>query len=306
MRALPRSITVAASLASSARLFVACGFIATLLLAAAPIGAQSSTKKTPSRAKIVVKAPDSAAVADSLARLKAAAAVADSAAAAQVVAVPEPPQEKRSFFRRAASKAKQASEKMESVTGISAKDAALAATGVGAAGIVARKMGVDPSAAIGNAIGSATQKSAMNGAASMVPGIPGAPAGGSTGAAMQSMQSMQSMQGLRATSAMQQLAVPNMAQAAAMVGGEDAQVMMQFQQEMIQVTMAATSGDVSARAKLDAWQKMSDKFEVDASALTAAAAGGDAAGYVKLQRMQTQVMRDWLKKYARKPVGAKP
>ncbi|MEO7104658.1 MAG: hypothetical protein ABI311_14755 [Gemmatimonadaceae bacterium] len=250
-----------------------------------------------------MKAPDSAAVADSLARLKAAAAVADSAAAAQVVAVPEPPQEKRSFFRRAASKAKQASEKMESVTGISAKDAALAATGVGAAGIVARKMGVDPSAAIGNAIGSATQKSAMNGAASMVPGIPGAPAGGSTGAAMQSMQSMQ---GLRATSAMQQLAVPNMAQAAAMVGGEDAQVMMQFQQEMIQVTMAATSGDVSARAKLDAWQKMSDKFEVDASALTAAAAGGDAAGYVKLQRMQTQVMRDWLKKYARKPVGAKP
>lgn len=291
MRTEPRSLTVAGSF--PVRLLRVCGFMATILMAA-PALAQSGTAKPPARAKSVIKAPDSAAVTDSLARLK---AHADSTAAAQAAAAAQPPKEKKSFFKRAISSAKQASDKMESATGISAKDAALAATGVGAAGIIGKKMGVDPSAVVGNAIGSAAQKSAMKGATSIVPGVPGAPAGGAVGAALQSVQRAQ------AVPSMQQLAMPNMAQPAAMASGEDAQVMMRFQQEMTQVTMAATTGDPSARAKLDGWQKMSARFDVEAATLMSTAATGDASGYMKLQRMQTNVMREWLDKYSSKRTG---
>jgi len=69
------------------------------------------------------------------------------------------------------------------------------------------------------------------------------------------------------------------------------------------VTMAATTGDPSARAKLDGWQKMSARFDVEAATLMSTAATGDASGYMKLQRMQTNVMREWLDKYSSKRTG---
>jgi hypothetical protein len=312
MNALPGARTVARFFPAGR--LAARGFIAIFFLAAAgaPGAAQSGARK-PSREKNAASAPDSAAVADSLAKLQ---ADTNGVVAGGEVA-PAEPVKKKSFLRRAASSAVKASDKFEDVTGVSVKDAAMAASGAGVAGIAAKKLGVDPSSVVGNAVGNAVGK-AVSGAAGekgVQGAAEGAVQGAVQGAAQGAIPGMAGMPGtagmpnaatIQAMQAMQGAAAANAGQAAMMPGSADTQTMLQFQQEMMQVTMAATTGDAIARAKLDAWQKMSEKFEGEATKLNVAIAGGDATAYVKLQQMQTRMMREWLEKYAAKSPAVKP
>jgi hypothetical protein len=104
--------------------------------------------------------------------------------------------------------------------------------------------------------------------------------------------------------AMKGMTAPRVGQAALLAGAPDAQVMIAFQQDMMQVAMDATSGNAVARAKLDAWQKLSESFEADAAKLSGPAAAGDMAAYAKLQQLQVGVMREWLDRYGSKAAKA--
>lgn len=86
----------------------------------------------------------------------------------------------------------------------------------------------------------------------------------------------------------------------------DAQIMIEFQQSMMTLSMEATAGSASARSKLDAWRKMSEKFEAEATKLNPSIAAGDMTAYVTLQALQTKLMRDWLTKYGDAPMKAAP
>ena len=254
------------------------------------------------------------------------------------VALPPDTATKQSLFSRARAVAGKATDKAQSVTGLSAKDAALAVSGVGVVGIAARKagvdpaalagkamnkVGVDPSALAGNAMGkltSAAQQKAMRGQ-----GVPTAIPGDSTraqGVQLQAMQAQamqaQAMQA-QAMQAQAMQAQAMQAQAAAQTGTRrkgagsspmtgamygttpDAQLMLDFQRSMSQTAMDASNGSESARAKLEAWQVMSAKYTVDAQKLSASAAGGDMTAYAKLQQTQLALMREWLNRYGSKP-----
>jgi hypothetical protein len=273
--------------------------LAILLVAgiAAPAHGQFGALRRLKDLKDAVSGPDSAArVKDSLAKI--------SIANGEVVA-PDSAKGGQSLFSRATSAAGKASDKFEKVTGVSAKDAALVASGAGVAGIAAKKLGVDPMSLAGNAMGrmsASAQKKALQ-AQGAVPGssamqaLQGAPSG-------QAMQAMQAMQLQAQAQALKGMTAPNVGQAALLAGAPDARVMLLFQQEMMQVAMDATSGNAPARAKLDGWQKLSASFDTDASKLTASASAGDMTAYAKLQQMQVDVMREWINRYGSKAARA--
>jgi hypothetical protein len=217
---------------------------------------------------------------------------------------------KGSLLQRGVAAGKSASDKMEAATGISAKDAALMATGVGAGGLVAKKLGVDPMSmgqqAMANAKMKAQQK-AMD-AASGATGYSASGLGGMTSKAQQ----MAGMSGMPSAAQLQQMQsaiaaanagrsksakVPN---AAAMVGmglsgftPADAEALVAFQQEMMQVAIAASAGDAAAKARLDSWQALTVKHEAEIQKLSLAASAGDAAAVQKLQLMQFTIMKEW-------------
>jgi hypothetical protein len=214
----------------------------------------------------------------------------------------------RSLLARGVSAASSASNKLEETTGISAKDAALAATGIGATNLIAKKMGVDPmsmgSAVMNNAKANAKQR-AMN-AATGATGV-GAMPGAQGAAMMQGMQGMQSkmmgmagglpggMTGMPAAgarakvpsgAAMGMAGMPGVTQA-------DAEALVAFQQEMMQVAMQASTGDAAAKARLEAWQALTVKHEGEIQKLSLQAQGGDVAAMQKLQMMQFTIMKEW-------------
>jgi hypothetical protein len=210
------------------------------------------------------------------------------------------------------------SDKMEKATGISAKDAALAATGVGASGLLAKKMGVDPMSLGKAAIASAKQagqQKAMNATAGLVglpkgPSIPGMP----DMARLQAMQGAAGMmQGAMAKASAARMKSAAAGNGATMMGGAgiagftqaDADALAAFQLEMMQVAMAASAGDVSAKARLDAWQALTLKHQPEIEKLSLQAQGGDMAAIQKLQMMQFTIIREWASTGSRLPKALK-
>ena len=269
--------------------------------------------------KRLKRGPDSASIVnDSLAKLRA-------PVTASVAPVADTAQAGQSRFQRAKAAAVAASNKFEDVTGVSTKDAALAMSGAGVAGIAAKKLGVDPTSLATKALtkaGEASQKKSManakdapgahssggspmmslqglaNGAASARGAHAGSAAGarGSADAAgmqqqMQTMQAMQMMQGGRGAGL---AAATNPGKDGYMASSVDAETMLAFQQDMMQVAMAATSGDAKARARLDRWNELSEKMEPEMRTLSVSATAGDMNAMVKMQSMQTAAMREWM------------
>jgi hypothetical protein len=285
--------------------------------------------------KKLKRGPDSATlVNDSLAKLR--------AAASGIVAPADTAPAGPSRFQRAKAAAVAASNKFEDVTGVSTKDAALAMSGAGVAGIAAKKLGVDPTSLATKAFtkaGEASQKKSLANAkgtagASSSGGSPaismqalttaaagarGAKAGsvpGSKGSAdaagvqqqMQVMQAMQLMQGGKApgTTAASSGA-PKAGKAGYTTSTSDAEIMLAFQQEMMQVALAATSGDAGARRRLERWNELSAKMEPEIRASSVSASAGDMNAMVKMQAMQTAAMREWMSDAGEKGAkGRKP
>jgi hypothetical protein len=243
--------------------------------------------------KKAVSAPDSAARAtDSLAQI-AAGVLPDSVKIGQ------------GLLARGVAAGKSASDKMEAATGISAKDAALAATGVGAGGLIAKKMGVDPMSlgqqAMANAKARGQQKAMQ--AATGATGLNGMAAGQGMAGLMGGMANaaqIQAMQGAMAKAGASRAKAGAAVNGAAMMGAgipgftqADAEALVAFQQEMMQVAMAASAGDVAAQARLEAWQALTVKHQGEIEKLSAAAGAGDMAAIQKLQMMQFTIMKEW-------------
>jgi hypothetical protein len=71
----------------------------------------------------------------------------------------------------------------------------------------------------------------------------------------------------------------------------DAQAMAAFQQQMMQVAMAASAGDVSAQARLERWQAIALTHQAEIERLSLSA--GDVAAMQRLQTIQLQMLREW-------------
>jgi hypothetical protein len=212
----------------------------------------------------------------------------------------------KGLLARGVSAASAASNKLEETTGISAKDAALAATGVGASALVAKKMGMDPGsmkdAIVNNAKANANAKMMQkaNGVNAMgaIPGMGDMAAMGAAQARM--MEAARKGGAGRPTvgggvptiASMGMTGTPNMAGMAGYTEA-DAQAIVAFQQEMMQVAMAASAGDAGAKARLEAWQTLTLKHEAEIQKLSLQAQGGDAAAIQKLQQMQFTIMKEW-------------
>jgi hypothetical protein len=206
----------------------------------------------------------------------------------------------RSKFSRVVSAAGAASEKFEAVTGVSAKDAALAATGVGATNIIAKKMGVDPMS-LGAKAMNMRQQSMANRAASPAmggTGIPGMP-NMAEFAKMQQAASMRMQNSPTPRSGGNEVMVGN-----PMMGGfteADARAIAAFQQEMMQVAMAASGGDLAAQARLERWQTIALKYEPEIEKLSISASGGDMAAVQRLQVIQIDIIKEWANTGSVKP-----
>jgi hypothetical protein len=227
-------------------------------------------------------APDSAARAkDSLAQIAAG-------------VKPESVKVGKSFLQKSASVVSTANGALEATTGISMKDAALAATGVGAGNLMAKKLGLDPMSigaqALANAKMSAQQR-AMQKVAGGVgqAGMPSMAGAGMDAAQLQAMQRAATTKANRAAMANPMVgngAMPNYSQA-------DIDALLAFQQEMSQLSLAASAGDPSARARLEAWEAVALKYQPEAQRLSAAAGAGDMGAVQKLQRLQFDIIKEW-------------
>ena len=230
-------------------------------------------------------APDSAARAkDSLAQIAAG-------------VKPESVKVGKSFLQKSASVVSTANGALEATTGISMKDAALAATGVGAGNLVAKKFGLDPmsigSQAIANAKMSAQQRAMQKVGGGGMPGASGM--SGLAGAGMDAaqMQAMQRAAMANAGAASVDRAAMANAMAASGYSQADVDALVAFQQEMMELSVAASAGDASARARLEAWQTLALKYQPEAQRLSLAAQTGDMAAIQKLQRLQFDMMKEW-------------
>jgi hypothetical protein len=226
-------------------------------------------------------APDSAARAkDSLAQIAAG-------------VKPESVKVGKSFLQKSAAVVSSANGALESATGISAKDAALAASGIGASNLMAKKLGLDPMSIGQQAIASAkmsAQQRAMQQSAGKV-GMPGAGVGGTDVAQMQAMQQgamANAAVGARANSAAMTSAYAN-----AGYSQDDIDALTTFQQEMMQLSMAASAGDASAKSRLEAWEALVLKYQAEMQKLSLAAGTGDIAAAQKAQRMQFDMIKEW-------------
>jgi hypothetical protein len=259
------------------------------LLAFAPSQAQAQFGML-KKLKKAVSAPDSAARAkDSLVQISNG-------------VLPDSVKIGKGLLARGVAAGKSASDKMEAATGISAKDAALAATGIGAGNLVAKKMGVDPMSLGKQAMATAKMKGqqramdAAMGATGLNANVQGM--AGMTG--MPSAAQLQQMQSALATAGAARAPNGQAATGSAILGAglagftqADAEALVLFQQEMMQVAMAASAGDASAKARLDAWQALTVKHEGEIQKLSIAAQAGDAAAIQKLQLMQFTIMKEW-------------
>jgi hypothetical protein len=206
----------------------------------------------------------------------------------------------KSFLQKTGAVVSTANGALESATGISAKDAALAATGIGAGNLMAKKLGLDPmsigSQALANAKMSAQQRAMQKAAGGKVGG---AGMSGMAGAGMDAaqMQAMQRASMSNATSASANRAA--MANALAAQGAAagytqaDIDALLAFQQEMQQLSLAASAGDASATARLQAWETLAIRYQPEAQRLSLAASGGDMAAMQKLQRLQFDMIKEW-------------
>jgi len=197
---------------------------------------------------------------------------------------------KRSRLARVASKAVAASQKFQDVTGVSVKDAALMATGVGAGAVVAKKLGVDPT--------SMASKSLSHAAA---PRSPTMPTGAMTGATpsmgvMPNMASMGTMPTMPASAR----------RGSGGVSDADAKLVMDFQQEAMRVSTAASRGDPDAKARLESLQAIQMKYQPEMQRLSMSASTGDTAAVRRLTVIQFDMMREWLGKSTPSAKSTKP
>ena len=251
-----------------------------LLLALMPSPAHAQLGRL-KKLKEKFSAPDSAARAkDSLAQIAAG-------------VKPESVKVGKSFLQKSAGVVSSANGALESATGISAKDAALAATGIGATNLMAKKLGVDPMSigqqAMANARMTAQQR-AMQKSAGKV-GMPSGAMGGMDAAQMQAMQQA-AMANAAAGSRANSAAMAN-AYATAGYSQEDIDALTTFQQEMMQLSMAASAGDASAKSRLEAWESVVMKYQAEMQKLSLAASSGDLAAAQKAQRMQFDMIKEW-------------
>ena len=263
------------SRSTAARWFAALA----MMLALSPTVADAQLGRL-KKLKQKFSAPDSAARAkDSLAQIAAG-------------VLPESVKINKTFLQKSAGVVSSANGALESATGISAKDAALAATGVGASNLVAKKLGLDPMSigqqALANAKMNAQQRAMQKATGAAGLGMPGAGSPGVSGMSAAQMQ------------AMQQAALANAAASPgpdpAAMGGltkADAEALVAFQQEMMQLSMAASAGDAKATARLEAWQHIALKYQVEMQRLGLAAGAGDVTAGQKMQRMQFDLIREW-------------
>ena len=73
----------------------------------------------------------------------------------------------------------------------------------------------------------------------------------------------------------------------------DAEALVAFQQEMMQVAMLASTGDEAAKTRLEAWQALTLKHQGEIEKLSLTASAGDVASMQKLQQMQFTIMKEW-------------
>jgi hypothetical protein len=74
----------------------------------------------------------------------------------------------------------------------------------------------------------------------------------------------------------------------------DIDALVAFQQEMVRLSMAASAGDPTAKARLEAWETLSLRHTSEIQTLSIAASAGDAGAVHKLQQIQFQIMREWM------------
>lgn len=210
-------------------------------------------------------------------------------ASTPIAAAADSGKSKRSFFSRAAAAAGNASDKFEKTTGISAKDAALAASGVGVAGLIAKKAGLpDPGSIVGNAVNNAAGNALQQRVTGSGIGAGALPSG------IIGQKTATSAATLKSGAASRAAMIANNGLSSAGVGTPgDAAAMLAFQQMMMQTATAASSGDASARSRLDAWQAIALKYQAQAENLTAAAAAGNPVAVRRLQEMQISMIKEW-------------
>jgi hypothetical protein len=247
-----------------------------LALSPSPAHAQLGRLK---RLKQKFSAPDSAARAkDSLAQIAAG-------------VLPESVKVGKSFLQKTGAVVSSANGALESTTGISAKDAALAATGIGASNLVAKKLGLDPmsiaSQAIANAKMSAQQRAMQKVAGGANPGSQGTVMDGAQLQAMQRAAMGTGAGAGRANPAAFGASMPGYTQA-------DADALLAFQQEMMLVSQAASAGDGKATARLQAWEAIALKYQPEMQRLSIAAGAGDMAAAEKVQRLQLDLIKEWM------------
>ena len=256
-------------------------FLVVMVLAIVPTPAHAQLGRL-KKLKAKFSAPDSAARAkDSLAQIAAG-------------VLPESVKINKSFLQKSASVVSSANGALESATGISAKDAALAATGVGAGNLVAKKLGMDPMSigqqAIANARMNAQRRAMQKAAGGTGMGAPGMGAPGMDPATMQAMQQANAANAaqLRANSALAPMGGPGAGYSQA-----DVDALVAFQQEMTQLSMAASAGDEKAVARLQAWEAVAMKYQAQMQSLAVAAGSGDMAAAQRMQRLQFDMIREW-------------
>ena len=74
---------------------------------------------------------------------------------------------------------------------------------------------------------------------------------------------------------------------------DDIDALTTFQQEMMQLSMAASAGDASAKSRLEAWEALVLKYQAEMQKLSLAAGTGDIAAAQKAQRMQFDMIKEW-------------
>jgi hypothetical protein len=298
---------------SIARRLTALLFAAAFVTVVIPGSAEAQSRFK--RLKNAVR-PDSAARADAALKdsiAKGEASVAAAAMALEGTTSAASPG-KKSRLKRAVSATKKAADKVEDVTGISAKDAALMATGVGVGAIAAKKLGVDPSSISARAMEAAGNVAQQRASASQVqrgaPAMQGVPSvEGFDPAAMQA--AMRAAQSRRASAAtMPPMPVTGPATTGMPGFSEaDAKAMMAFQQEMMQVSMAASQGDAKAQARLERWAAIAEKYEPEMLKLSTSMSNTGAADLKTIQRLhaiQIEMMREWSRTSGGRAKAAKP
>ena len=259
---------------------------AALLVALTPMPAHAQLGRL-KKLKQKFSAPDSAARAkDSLAQIAAG-------------VLPESVKVGTSFLQKTGTVVRTANGALEATTGISAKDAALAATGVGAGNLLAKKFGMDPMSigqqAIANAKMTAQQRAMQKAGGGVgLAGTPGAPgmAGYPSMDAAQ-MRDMQKAMGAAQASARANSAAMGDAYASAGYTQADIEALTTFQQTMMQLSMAASQGDASAKARLEAWEVIALKYQPEMEKLALSASSGNVAAAQKMQRMQFDLIKEW-------------